>query len=159
MTHHVKKGVADIPDDPIVVEVAAHSNFLVTVGNTGHKFLSEIRDNKTIMGIKCPSCKKVYVPPRLHCPACFVKMTEWVKLSGKGTLETYTIVRYQEPHMPREAPFAYGVIKMDGADTGMVHMVGRVDPKNIKVGMRLEPVFKEQREGSILDIDYFKPSA
>jgi uncharacterized OB-fold protein len=158
MTHHDKKSVADIPGDPIVVEVQAYSNFLVTIGNTGNKFLTEIRDNKTLMGIKCVGCKKIYIPPRTHCPTCFARMSEWVKLSGKGTLETYTIVRYQEPYMPKEAPYAYGVIKLDGADTGLVHMIGGVDLSKIKVGMKMEPVFKEQREGSILDIEYFKPA-
>ena len=157
MTPQIKKSVADIPEDPIVVEVQGHSNFLVTVGNTGHKFLTEIRDNKTLMGIKCPGCKNVYVPPRSHCPTCFAKMTEWVKLSGKGTLETYTIVRYKEQYMPKEPPYAYGVIKLDGATTGIVHLIGGVDLNKIKVGMKMEPVFKEQREGSILDIEYFKP--
>jgi uncharacterized OB-fold protein len=158
MTHHDKISVADIPEDPIVVEVQAHSNFLVTVGNTGNKFLTEIRENRQILGITCPTCKKVYVPPRSHCPTCFSRMSEWVKLSGKGTLQTYTIVRYQEPYMPKEVPFAYGVIKLDGADTGIVHLIGGVELDKIKVGMKMEPVFKEQREGSILDIDYFKPA-
>jgi uncharacterized OB-fold protein len=158
MTPQIKKSVADIPEDPIVVEVQGHSNFLVTVGNTGHEFLSQIRDNKTIMGIKCAGCKTVYVPPRSHCPTCFAKMTEWVKLSGKGTLETYTNVRYIEQYMPKEAPYAYGVIKLDGADTGIVHLIGGIDLNKIKVGMKMEPVFKEQREGSILDIEYFKPA-
>jgi uncharacterized OB-fold protein len=157
MTPQIKKSVADIPEDPIVVEVQGHSNFLVTIGNTGHEFLTQIRDNKTIMGIKCPGCKNVYVPPRLHCPTCFAKLTEWVKLSGRGTLETYTIVRYKEEYMPNEPPYAYGVIKLDGATTGMVHLIGGVDLNKIKVGMKMEPVFKEQREGSILDIEYFKP--
>ena len=106
MTHHEKKSLADIPEDPIVVEVQAHSNFLVTVGDTGNKFLTEIKDNKQITGIKCAGCKKVYVPPRSHCPTCFAKMSDWVKLSGKGTLETFAVVRYQEPDMPKEAPFA-----------------------------------------------------
>ncbi len=157
MSQNIKKSVADIPEDTIVVEVQGHSNFLVTVGNTGHQFMLELKDNKTITGIKCPGCKKVYVPPRSHCPTCFVKMTEWVKLSGKGTLDTYTVVRYKEQYMPKEPPYAYGVIKLDGADTGIVHMIGGVDLNKIKVGMKMEPVFKEQREGSILDIEYFKP--
>ena len=157
MSQHIKTSVADIPEDPTVVEVQGHSNFLVTIGNTGHEFLSQIRDNKTIMGIKCPGCKNVYVPPRSHCPTCFAKLTEWVKLSGKGTLETYTIVRYKEQYMPKEPPYAYGVIKLDGATTGIVHLIGGVDLNKIKVGMKMEPVFKEQREGSILDIEYFKP--
>lgn len=158
MTHHTNKSIADIPDDPIMGEVVAISDFQVTVGATSSKFLFEIRDNKTIMGIKCPTCNKVYVPPKTHCPTCFSRMSEWVKLSGKGTLKTYTIVRYQEPYMPREAPFAYGVIKLDGADTGIVHLIAGIDLNKIKVGMKMEPVFKEQREGSILDIEYFKPA-
>ncbi|MBM3156803.1 MAG: Zn-ribbon domain-containing OB-fold protein [Chloroflexi bacterium] len=157
MTHHTKRSVADIPDNPITEEVVAISDFQVTVGATGSKFLFELRDNKNIMGIKCPTCKKIYVPPRTHCPTCFARMSEWVNLSGKGTLETFTVVRYQEPYMPKEAPYAYGVIKLDGADTGIVHMIGGVDLDKIKVGTKMEPVFREQREGSILDIEYFKP--
>ncbi len=151
--------VPEISEEPVVAEVIGHFNFLVSTGATGTKFLTEIRDNKKILGIKCPSCGKVYVPPRLHCPTCFVRMSEWVELSGKGTLSSYTIVRYQEPYMPKEPPFAYGVIQMDGADTGMAHLLGEVDLDKIKIGIRLEPVFKEEREGSILDIDYFKPSS
>jgi len=38
-----------------------------------------------------------------------------------------------------------GVIKMDGADTSMVHFLGDVDFKNLKAGMKLEPVFTEKR--------------
>jgi len=153
------QNLPEIPDTPVNVDVIAYSNFVVSTGATGTKFLTEIRDNKKILGIKCPSCGKVYVPPRLHCPTCFVRMSEWVELSGKGTLSSYTIVRYQEPYMPKEPPFAYGVIQMEGADTGMAHFLGEVDLDKIKIGMRLEPVFKEEREGSILDIDYFKPSS
>lgn len=153
------KYIPEISEEPVVVEVMAHSSFLVSTGETGTKFLSEIRDNKKIVGIKCPSCGKIYVPPRLHCPTCFVRMSEWVELSGKGALSSYTIVRYKESYHPKEPPFAYGVIQMDGADTGMSHFLGEVDLDKIKIGMRLEPVFKEEREGSILDIDYFKPSS
>ncbi len=155
MSHHLP----EISDEPVIAEVIAHTNFLVSTGATGTRFLKEIRDNKKIMGLKCPGCSKVHVPPRLHCPTCFVKMTEWVELSGKGSLTSYTVVRYQEPYMPKEPPYAYGVIQMDGADTGLAHFLGEVDLDKIKIGMRLEPVFKEEREGSILDIDYFKPSS
>jgi len=151
--------IPEISEEPVVAEVIAYTSFLVSTGATGTKFLTAIRDNKKIMGIKCPSCGKVYVPPRTNCPTCFVKMSEWVELSGKGALTSYTVVRYKEPYMPKEPPFAYGVIQMDGADTGLAHFLGEVDLDNTKIGMRLEPVFKEEREGSILDIDYFKPSS
>ncbi len=142
---------------PAVVEAESISTFQVTVGAIGSKFLIGIRDSKKIMGIKCPSCKKVYVPPRLHCPTCCVKMDEWVELSGKGTLDTFTVVRYKEPYQPKEPPIIYGVIKLDGADTGLPHIIGEVDPNKVKIGMRLEPVLKDEREASLLDIDHFKP--
>ena len=153
------QNLPEIPDTPVNAEVMAHSNFLVSTGATGTKFLIALRDEKKIMGLKCPSCNKVYVPPRLHCPTCFDRCSEWVELNGKGTLSSYTIVRYEEPYMPKQVPFAYAIIQMDGADVGMAHVLGEVDLDKIEVGMRLEPVFKEEREGSILDIDYFKPSS
>jgi uncharacterized OB-fold protein len=144
---------------PVVAEGDSISTFQVTVGATGSKFLIEIRDNKKLTGIKCPSCEKVYVPPRLHCPTCCVKMSEWVELSGKGTLDTYTVVRYQEPYQPKEPPIIYGVIRLDGANTGLTSILGEVDPDKVKIGMRLEPVFKDEREASLLDIDHFRPSS
>jgi uncharacterized OB-fold protein len=54
-------------------------------------------------------------------------------------------------------PFAYGIILLDGASTGMVHFLGEVDSEEIKPGMRVEAVFKEERIGDILDIRYFRP--
>ena len=110
------------------------------------------------MGIKCPTCKKVYVPPRTHCPTCFARMSEWVKLSGKGTLETYTIVRYARALYAQRASLRLRRYQAGWRHTGIVHLIGGVDLNKIKVGMKMEPVFKEKREGSILDIDYFKPA-
>jgi uncharacterized OB-fold protein len=48
---------------------------------------------------------------------------------------------------------------MDGADTGFVHMLGEVDPEQLKEGIKVEAIFKvkEERQASILDIKYFKP--
>ena len=46
---------------------------------------------------------------------------------------------------------------MDGADTGLVHFIGGIDPERLKTGMKVQAVFKEERVGSILDIEHFKP--
>jgi uncharacterized OB-fold protein len=56
-----------------------------------------------------------------------------------------------------KAPFAYALIKLDGADTGFLHVLGEVDPGKIREGMRVEAVFAEERKGSPLDIAYFRP--
>jgi hypothetical protein len=49
------------------------------------------------------------------------------------------------------------VIRLDGADTGMAHFLDEVDFDKVHIGMRVRPVFAEQRRGNILDIKYFKP--
>jgi uncharacterized OB-fold protein len=56
-----------------------------------------------------------------------------------------------------EPPLVYGIIQLDGADTGLVHMLGEVEPEQLRIGMRVQAVFKEERVASILDIKYFKP--
>jgi len=56
-----------------------------------------------------------------------------------------------------EPPLVYGIIQLDGADTGFVHMLGEVEPEQLRVGMRVQAVFKEERVASVLDIKYFKP--
>jgi len=132
-------------------------------GRTGSRFLRELRDNKKIMGLKCTTCNKVYVPPRSTCKECFAKLDKWVEVGSEGKLLTYTILRVardaEKDVLKKQLPVAYGIIKLDGADTGFVHMLGEVDLDNIKIGMRVKAVFREdERKGNILDINYFKPS-
>jgi uncharacterized OB-fold protein len=130
-----------------------------SAGAVGSRFLIELRDNKRIMGIRCPTCNRVYVPARSVCKDCFAQLNEWVEVSDKGTLLTYTVCHQPNRVQPMEPPLIYGIIQLDGADNGFVHMLGGVDPEQLRIGMRVQAVFKEKREASILDIKYFKPLA
>jgi uncharacterized OB-fold protein len=132
-----------------------------SAGMVGSRFLIELRDNKKIMGIKCPTCNRVYVPPRSTCKYCFGKLSELVEVSQKGTLLTYAVAYQQNPVQPLETPIAFGIVQLDGADTGFVHMLGEVEPEELKIGMKVKAVFKvkKERQASILDIKYFKPLA
>jgi hypothetical protein len=126
-------------------------------GAVGSQFLIALRDKKKIMGMRCPTCNRVYVPARSVCKDCFGQLDEWVEVSDKGTLLTYTVCPYSTRVQPVEPPIVYGIIQLDGADTGIVHMLGEVDLEQLRIGMRVQAVFKEKREASILDIKYFKP--
>lgn len=130
-----------------------------SAGAVGSRFLIELRDNARIMGTRCAQCHRVYVPARSICKDCFGQLKEWVKVSDKGTLLTYAVDQVAKPTQPAPTPIIYGIIQLDGADTGFVHMLGEVEPEDIRVGMRVRAVFKpkEQRTASILDIKYFKP--
>ena len=128
------------------------------LGEVGSRFYRELREHCRIWGLKCPECGLVYVPPKANCPKCFHRMNEWVELGDAGRLTTFTVVHYSVPLIqPQDPPFALGIIRLDGADTGFTHLLGEVDFHNIEVGMRVQAVFREKRVGNLLDIQYFKP--
>ncbi|HOI75678.1 MAG TPA: Zn-ribbon domain-containing OB-fold protein [Syntrophales bacterium] len=124
-------------------------------GETAGRFLKTLRDERKILGTRCGSCGRVYVPARKSCSRCFVDMDEWVELGNEGVIEAFTVVRYGHPVQPVEAPFAYALIKLDGSDVGFLHLVKK-DLDKIGVGKRVKAVFKEDRTAHILDIDSFE---
>ena len=144
-------------EEAVILSAKILLPFSYSVGRTASKFFIELRDNKKIMGIKCPKCGRVIVPPRRYCGKCLVEADEWVEVGDKGTLVAYTVMYRSSPNLPKKNPFAYGIIRLDGADTNLVHIIGGVDLDKIKPGMRVQAVFKDEREGNILDIDHFKP--
>jgi len=127
------------------------------LGEIGSRFYANIRDHRKITGIRCPQCRLVFVPPKANCPKCFSRMEEWVELKDTGILINFTIVRYRIPSIqPMEPPFALGIIQLEGADTGVMHLLGEVDFKELRLGMKVKAVFSEARKGHLLDIKYFK---
>jgi uncharacterized OB-fold protein len=124
------------------------------------KYLTELRDNKRFMGVKCPECGTVYNPPRANCGKCYVEMNEWVELADEGMLEGFTIVRfpYIDPNNGgwKVVPFTSIWVTLDGADTRMMHFCNEYDEKDLDVGMRMRAVWNEERTGSIHDVKYFE---
>ena len=148
----------EIKKEPMFTQGFVIMPYKYSVGSLASKFFIDLRDKKKITAAKCPKCGFVNFPPRSVCPKCFSKIEELVELPGTGTLVTFTQVHYDSAVQAVKPPYAMGVIKMDGADTSMVHFLGDVDFKSLKVGMKLEPVFTEKRNANILDIKYFKPA-
>ncbi|MDY7036672.1 MAG: Zn-ribbon domain-containing OB-fold protein [Thermodesulfobacteriota bacterium] len=127
-------------------------------GRAGTRFLKSLKDDKKILGVKCKVCDEVFVPPTSTCVKCFSRLDEWVELSGLGTVHSFTVVHSQEPYQPVQIPFVYAIIRLEGADTGLTHILGEIDDLDkIEIGMQVEAVFKTERNGHILDIEYFRP--
>jgi len=127
-------------------------------GEFDSKFLTALRDHKKILGAKCPKCRKVFIPPRSSCEQCYGKIEQWVELGPVGKITSFCVVRYKEPYLPAEPPYVLALIRLTGADSDLAHILGEVDPEKVKTGMKVEPVFAENRKASILDIKYFKPA-
>lgn len=118
-------------------------------------FFKELMQNKKIMGTKCSKCGSVFCPPTSDCPNCWVP-TEWLEVGPQGTLLHYVIINLPALWMDRDVPYTLGLIKLDGADTGLMHFVDETDKAKLKNGLRVEAVFAEERKGYITDIEYFK---
>lgn len=146
-------------DTPIVQKGRLYVPYSNFYGATATKFFSELRDNKRLLATRCSSCNKTFMPPRSVCPNCFAQLMEWVELPTSGRLLTYTLVNYNygSYYQPQQPPYIVGIVKIDGADTGLCHLIRQVDPKRLKIGMRVKAVFKGKRKGDILDIAFFKP--
>jgi uncharacterized OB-fold protein len=126
-------------------------------GRVGSTFITTIRDQQKIMGVKCSTCDTVFVPPRQTCERCMETIaTNWVDLGTTGELVNFTVVRYDDGHLPRKAPFVLGLIKLAGADTPMVHIIDGVDPDRVEIGMTVQAVFAKESTNTILDIDCFE---
>lgn len=127
-------------------------------GETGTRYLTSLRDEKRFLGTRCPRCGIVYHIPRRNCPDCFEECSEWVELGPAGTLETFTVVRRHHPQLsPLPLPFGYGIIKLEGADTGFLHLLYEFEEGELAMGAGVEPVFSEERDANILDVKYFRP--
>ena len=146
--------------DAFVVEGKLALPYQYFAGRTGSKFLTALRDDKKLLGIRCPECKKVFVPPRSACEKHIeTRCEEWIELPGTGTVNQFTVVRYSEPHQPVKPPYILALIDLDGADSALCHIVKGVAPSQMRVGLRLEAVFAKDPPATIMAIDHFAPSA
>jgi uncharacterized OB-fold protein len=97
------------------------------------------------------------VPPEPTCGRCFSRLEEWVEVGKEGIIQSYTVTHYSLPVHPAKTPVIYGLIKLDRADTALLHILDGVHGNDLKMGTRVEAVFREKRSGNILDIEYFRP--
>ena len=146
--------------DAYVIEGKLALPYSYFAGRVGSTFITTLRDEKQILGVRCDACSKVFVPPRQTCERCMADIRDnWVPVENTGEVMNFTVVRYSDKHLPRKVPYILALIRLDGADTPMVHILDEVDSDAVKPGLRVEAVFSENPTSTILDIEYFKPVA
>ncbi|HKP12355.1 MAG TPA: Zn-ribbon domain-containing OB-fold protein [Blastocatellia bacterium] len=122
-----------------------------TTGPTVGRFLAELKENGRVVGARCGGCGKVYVPPADVCGECYKPLDDWVALSGEGSVVALTTVERVMPFSPAAAPYTLALVRLDGADTDLLHLAS----PGLRAGDRVAAVFKSERTGSLLDIECF----
>ncbi len=142
-----------------VVSRPVRLDYTFTAGKALSRFLTIIEGGK-IIGQRCPKCAKVYVPARGSCPTCGVATAEAVEVKDRGIVTTFCIVNIPFPGMAVKPPFAAASVLLDGADIAIFHLLQEVPVENVRMGLRVEAVWKpaSEMEMSMESIAYFKPT-
>ncbi|MBS7643269.1 Zn-ribbon domain-containing OB-fold protein [Candidatus Bathyarchaeota archaeon] len=104
-------------------------------------FFEELK-NKKLVGTRCNKCKVIHCPPRADCPKCYISDMERVQLSGKGIVETFTVIYVAPESFSHLAPYILVVVKLDEGSKLLSQLIG-VKPEDVKIGMRVEAVFEQ----------------
>jgi uncharacterized protein len=103
---------------------------------------------------QCGDCGKWVFFPRLHCPHCFSRNLGWKTISGEGELHTFTISHLPTlPELADELPQKLAVVELDEGPHLNTTLVG-VEVGDIKVGMRVKPVFDDIVPGEVTLLRY-----
>ncbi|RSM81332.1 DNA-binding protein [Kibdelosporangium aridum] len=100
---------------------------------------------------------RVHVPPVEYDSITARKLTEWVEVAPAGTVQTWAWVPEPDDGQPLAHPFAWALIKLDGADTAMLHAVDVPGPEHMSTGMRVRVRWAAEPVGSMHDIACFEP--
>ncbi len=113
-----------------------------------------------ILGQRCPTCHKVYVPPRGACPVDGVPTTDEVELPDRGTVTTFCIVNVPFLGQKIVPPYVSAYVLLDGADIAFLHLILDADADEVRMGMRVEAVWRPRDEWgtTIENISHFRPT-
>ena len=127
-----------------------------TLGPVTGAFMAGLRDARLLASRTRSG--RVLVPPLEHDPDTGQAVEpDLVEVGPGARVETWTWVSEPTPRNPLDRPFAFALVKPDGADTAMVHVVEVDGPDRMATGMRVVPRWKDERQGRIDDIDAWVP--
>lgn len=128
-----------------------------SVGPVLGRFFTGLRDGR-IEGVRTRA-GRVLCPPMEHDPETGEATSdEWVEVGPGGVVETWTWIAEPRKQHPLQKPFAFALIRLDGADSALLHAVDAA-PDAMATGMRVRARFAGERSGRIEDIACFEPAS
>src|SRR5690348_18172046 len=100
---------------------------------------------------------RVHAPPFEYDPVSAEPPADLIEVGPEGTVVSWSWMPEPLAGQPLSVPFAWALIRLDGADTAMLHAVD-VNGAAIRTGLRVRARWAANRVGSIRDIACFEPS-
>lgn len=146
--------------DPVTgIVVPIELDYLYAASPEESLFYTSLSQGK-LVGQRCPSCGKVYIPPRSACPADGTPTTDEVPLPDTGTVTTFCIVNVPFLGQRITPPYVSAYVLLDGADIAFLHLILDIPAEEVRMGMRVKAVWKPEDEWgtSIENISHFAPT-
>ncbi|BAX94623.1 Zn-ribbon domain-containing OB-fold protein [Mycobacterium shigaense] len=143
----------DHSEPPLSAPLTLAFDYTRSVGPTLGKFFTALRERR-VLGVR-GSDGRVHVPPAEYDPVTYEPLGEMVPVSAVGTVVSWTWQPEPLGGEPLDRPFAWALIKLDDADTPLIHVVDAGEPDKIKTGARVHVHWADETIGAITDIAYF----
>ena len=145
----------DQHEPPLSAPLKLAFDYTRSVGPILGQFFTALRERR-LVGTR-GSDGRVFVPPAEYDPVTYEPLTEVVPVAAVGTVVSWTWQPEPLEGQPLDRPFVWALIKLDGADTALLHAVDAGSPEAIKSGDRVHVHWADETTGFITDIAYFLP--
>jgi uncharacterized OB-fold protein len=133
-----------------IVEQKIQIPYSYVAGPAVSRFLTGLRE-RVFHASQCGACGRKTVPPLSFCGRCWKPIAQFVPVGPLGVLESFAAA----PDMNNSTAL-YALIRLKGADTCLPHLLELEPGQEAQIGAEVEPDWKEERQGSVLDIRCFR---
>lgn len=144
------EATGELLEAPLVIEYP----FNRTTGPVIGAFLTALRERR-VLGITGAD-GRVICPPVEYDPVTSEPLTEMVEVGTEGTITSWSWVANVRDGQPLQQPHALALVRLDGADTSMLHVVDAPSPDAVCTGARVRIRWASEPEGLITDIAAFE---
>jgi uncharacterized OB-fold protein len=122
----------------------------MSIENADSKVFWEGARSGRLMMQKCRPCGHVQFPPRHLCATCWSEDLDWIECSGRGTIESYTVVhRAPIADMRSKVPYVVAAVLVEEGPRMITNVVG-ADALSAQVDDKVEVTFEPDVHGRVL---------
>jgi uncharacterized OB-fold protein len=152
---HERAGAGGTLSEPLYAPLEIAFDYTRSLGPTLSQFMTALADRR-ILGSRGAD-GRVHAPPFEYDPVTLAPPGELVPVGPEGTVTTWSWASQPLEGQPLQYPFAWALIRLDGADTAMLHAVDAGSAAAMRTGMRVRARWAETTVGHIRDIACFEP--
>jgi uncharacterized OB-fold protein len=143
------------PLAPLRAPLEIEFDYTRSLGPVLSEFMTALADRR-ILGTRGAD-GRIHAPPFEYDPVSSDPPGELVAVGPEGTVVSWSWMPDPLAGQPLAEPFAWALIRLDGADTAMLHAVDAGSAAAMRTGLRVRPRWAANPAGSIRDIACFEP--